>query len=148
MPKSIDISVLGDEALSKRLTALSFKVQRKLVSKVLRSAAKRAKQRIVHNLSGGIVQVQTGALLRAFERAPIRVQSSSPRKRIRIGPEFPRREALGIATDDRFYYPAALEYGHGRVRARPFLRESVDKHKTAEVARIAGEIGTLIEREF
>ncbi|MGH6867175.1 MAG: hypothetical protein ACREDO_13670 [Methyloceanibacter sp.] len=148
MARRIDISVLGDEALSKRLTALPFKVQRKLVSKSLRAAAKRAKQRIIHNLSGGIVQVRTGTLLRAFERAPIRVQSSSPRRRLRIGPEFPRREALGIRPDDKYYYPAAVEYGHGRVRARPFLREAVDKHETAEIARIASDIGRLIESEF
>lgn len=141
----VDISVLGDKELEKRLRRLEGKTQRKVVRQALRKSAKRIKTHVDTNLSGLKVNVLTGALREAFRNTPIK--GATRRGVIRVGIPFPERELLGIAPSDPHYYPTAVEYGHGNVPPHPYLRPAVDEHKALEFTVIGRDIGKGIERE-
>jgi len=142
----IDISLLGDEALSKLLARLSGPVQRRVVSKAMRASAKRIQGHVVSNLSGSPVHVRSGDLRAAFSGARVRA-GKGKRGVIRLGIEWPTRDKLGIAADDPYFYPTAIEYGHARASAKPFMRPAVDDHESEEHRRIGSEIGAGIESE-
>lgn len=138
--KGFDISLLGDKALMKKFDKLQRGAQGKIIRPVIRASAKRAKQRVVENLSGAPVQVRTGKTLEAFQKAPIR-SAKRDRDEVRIGQVLPDRDLLGISEDDPYYYPMALEYGHRRAPAYPFIRPAIDMHREKEIAQIGREIG-------
>jgi hypothetical protein len=58
----------------------------------------------------------------------------------------PERSDLGIEGDEE-YYPAILEYGHGTVPAKSYLRATIDDNATAELRRVGDDIGKGIERK-
>lgn len=145
MTLAVDVRVLGVPELEKALKRLEARTQKKIVRKALRESAKRTKARVIDNLSGNKVQVRTGQLREAFEKAPIR--GSTRRGFIRVGVVFPERDALGIDAKDKHYYPTAVEYGHGSVPPYPFLRPAIDEHKEGEFRKIGKDIGDGIERE-
>ena len=142
---SVDIRVLGVPALERALRNLAPVAERKVVRQALRKSAVRAKKRIVDNLSGVKVQVQTDTLRPAFKKAKIRGETK--RGRIRVGVVFPERDQLGIGPDDKHYYPIAVEFGHGNVPPHPFLRPAIDEHKASEYRLIARDIGNGIEKQ-
>lgn len=142
---TIDISVTGDKELQRILNRLPDKLQKKIARNAIRKSAKRARDRIVANIRK-LNLIKTGRLLAAFEYAPIRSQSSTPRSLIRIGVGFPYREQLGISPDDKYFYPAALEFGHPRAPAYPFMRPAIDEHKQEEFATIGKDIGEGVIR--
>lgn len=145
MTLAVDIRVLGVPELERALKRLEGKTQRKVVRAALRKSAKRTQGRVVDNLSGLKVNVLTGALREAFKNAPIRGRTR--RGVMRVGITFPERDALGIDASDPYYYPTAVEYGHGDVPAHPYLRPAIDEHRGKEVAAIGRDIGKGIERE-
>lgn len=144
VPK-VDISMLGDKELQRKLNRLASPRAKAVVRAALRKGAKRAKQRVIANLSGAPVQVRTGELRAAFANAKIR--SERMRGAIRLGVTLPTRAELGIAAGDKFYYPYAVEYGHSGAPAYPFIRPAVDDHEAEEVAAIGRDIGAGIEKE-
>lgn len=139
----IDISILGDKELSKKLRRLAGKEQRRIVRLAMRESAKRVKARVIANISGKVLDVRTGALLKAFKEAPI--QNERSRVNIRLGIVFPTREALGLDRKEP-YYPVILEVGYPGFPKRPYLRPAVDNHKTEEYRLIGNYIGRAIER--
>lgn len=145
MSLGVDIRVLGVPELERKLRNLAQQVQRKIVRQALRKSAVRTKKRVVDNLSGDKVQVQTGNLRGAFRDAKIR--GTTRRGMIRVGIVFPERDKLGIAPDDPYYYPTAVEYGHGNVPAYSYMRTAIDDHKKKEYDQIAKDIGAGIEKE-
>lgn len=144
-PLAVDISVLGLPELERKMKRLEPKVQKNVVRQALRKSAKRTQTRVVANLSGLKVNVLTGALREAFASAPIRGRTR--RGVMRVGIVFPEREALGILPSDPYYYPTAVEYGHGNVPPHPFLRPAIDEHEATETRLIGRDIGDGIERE-
>jgi HK97 gp10 family phage protein len=143
--KGWDISIVGDKALQRRFNRLSRGVQGKILRKVIRDGAKRAKKRVIDNLSGSPVMVQTGETRAAFEKAKIRTASRS-RDSIRIGMVTPTPEELGIPQGAKHYYPFAIEYGHVRAEPRPFIRPAIDDHRKQEIAIMGREIGIKMAR--
>lgn len=141
----LDISVLGRKDLERALSRLESRTQKKVLRQALRKSAKRTQARVVDNLSGEKVGVITGQLREAFKKSKIR--GATRRGTIRIGVEFPTRDALGIAADDPHYYPTAVEFGHGNVPPYPYMRPAVDEHRTKEIAEIGRDVGKGIERE-
>lgn len=142
MAQLFDLKLIGDKDLQKKLNKMSKTAQKKAVRPALRDSAKRTKARVLTNLGGGVVNVITGDTLAAFKSMGIRSFSRS--SMLRVGMPLPTRDVLGISADDPFYYPIAIEYGHGSVRAKPFLRPAIDEHANAERAiigrRIAAEM--------
>jgi len=145
----IDISLLGDKELERKLAGLADKLQRKVVRTALhKTLNKIVKKEIVRRLSGHPVQSKTGRLRAAMKRG--RVRSSAGRKARRTiarAIPLPPREELGIDPDDKFYYPAAVEYGHGNVPPKSFLRAAVDDNEERIKKHLARLIGEGIERE-
>lgn len=141
----IDISLLGDRALERELARLPRVVQRRVVARAIRAAAYRVRSRIVANIDAGDL-ILSGRMRAAFSRAKVR-QQSHIRALIRIGPIWPTRAELGIAADDPWYYPTAVEFGHSRAPAHPFVVPAVDENRSEEIAILRREIGAGIKRE-
>lgn len=100
--KMIDISILGDKALTRSFNKLAYKTQRKFTRKALRAGAK-----VVQQEYKARVPVDSGALKRGIK---VRAGQRS-RKYLRINIITPERDKLGISADDKWYYPAVIEYG-------------------------------------
>lgn len=148
----IDISMIGDKELERKLAKLATPAsQKRAVRPALRKSTKRLKAHVVANLSGLVVQPDTGRWLRAAIAAKVK---AIKRSRGEIGTAFamPTREALGIAPGDESYYPASVEYGHpapGRehASAKAPIRQAVNSHAREELFRIGRDIGKGIEKE-
>lgn len=143
---AVDISVLGDKQLERKLARLLAKTQKKIVRQAIRKEAKEAKKRVVGNIEKQDL-VKTRVMLNAYRSAKIRTASNKPRSVIRIGVENPKRDDLGISADDKYYYPYAVEFGHSGAKAYPFIRPAIDEHQAKSKRRVAAEIAAGIHRE-
>ena len=117
MAKSLDISVLGDKALSRKLKKLPGVAQGKVVRPAMRAAAKEivlpAIRAEIHDVTGNLSR-----------NLMIRAAKSKAFTGVLVMPG--TREKMGIPNDDPYYYPSAVEFGHGNVPAHPFLRPGMD----------------------
>jgi HK97 gp10 family phage protein len=141
---AVDISITGDKELTRKLHSLADKQQKSVVRSALRKEAKKAKDRIVSNIER-LDLIDEGVMLQAFKQA--KIKSGGNRNMIRIGPENPERSALGIASDDKYYYPYAVEFGHIGAGPKPFIRPAIDQHKSKSIHDIGQDIGKGIERQ-
>ena len=164
---TVDTSVLADVA--DKLAFLNERCMQRIFKGVCMRAAERAKWRVVANLSGKVLQVDTGEYRNAFAKSEATFGSHRKGK-IVVGVAFPTREELGIKPDDPYFYPAALEYGHaapgyGRnapgvpalkrgesspkhVKPYPHIRPAIDNHIEAEKIRIGADLREEISAEF
>lgn len=143
---AVNIGMIGDKALQRKLNRMVDRAQKKIVRSALRKGAKRTHQRIIQNIQQQNL-VDSGTMLAAFKKMKIRQQSKRPRTLIRVGPVWPERADLGIDAGDKYYYPTAVEYGHGNVKAKPFVRPAVNNHKDEERRAIGNDIRTGIMKE-
>ena len=141
---AVDIHVIGGPELERKLHWLAEKMQKSIAKKAMRASVKRIHARIIANITR-LQLIDTGVLLVSFSESKIRAQTSKPREFIRIGVIWPFREDLGISPGDKYYYPMAVEFGHVRAPAHPFVRPAIDEHKTEEWKAIANEIGQGVE---
>lgn len=126
MALAVDIKMLGDKGLERMLRDLPDKVQKKVLRTTLRAVAKTARDEAVRR-----VPRKTGNLAAALKRSRIRVgkgRGKGSRDRVSFVYDLPTRDLLDIPADSKWYYPAHLEYGHGTVAARPYLRPAVDEN--------------------
>ena len=150
---AVDIRLIGDKALIRALSKLPVTSQKKAVRPALRKAAKRLRGHIVENVSGTPVGVVSGRTLAAFTAARIRALKRS-RSAIGVGVVMPTREELGIDPGDKWFHPAATEYGtveregRGSIDETRFIRDAVDIHKAREIATLGTDIGKGIERHW
>lgn len=149
----IDISIVGDKALGRALAKLPDRIQRKVVRQSLRKSAKRQNQYIVQHLSGIPVAPESGRWLIAQSAQKPKTAKRS-RRGIRIELPYPRREELGIAPGEKYYYPTAIEYGTTKTRqgrgplpAFAPVRRAVDENMEKEHQIMGTEIARGIERE-
>jgi len=142
--RMVDISLLGDKALARKLHRLSVVTQRKVVRPALRAGAKpvlATALELVHRLTGGLAATLKIRALPRNRRGFFGVQ-------VRTG----TRRELGIAEDDPNFWPMALEYGHrsnwgGRVPPYPYLRPAMDQNRGKATRIIMVEIAQGILRE-
>lgn len=149
----IDISFLGGKALERALSQLPDRIQRKVVRQSLRKSAKRVNTYIVQHLSGIPVSPDTGRWLIA-QSAQKPKSGKRSRRGVRIELPYPTREELGIAAGDKYFYPAAIEYGTQKTRqgrgplpAFAPIRRAVNENTEKEHRLMGAEIGKGIERE-
>lgn len=145
MAAAVDITLLGQKQLERKLELLAAKTQKTIVRRAVRASAKRTLAEIVHNIQSAQL-VDSGRLLAAFQKAKV-LQAANKRDLIRIGPAWPTRAELGIDPKDKGYYPFSLEFGHPNAAAVPFIRPAVDENRQREIRQIGTEIGAAIERE-
>ena len=134
----VDISVFGDKQLQRALKALPINVEKKVVRQALRKAAKP-----VLDTAKSLVPVKTGALKKSLKLRALRKQ-----KRGQFGVQVMTgtREQLGIAADDPYYYPMAVEVGTAKAPAHPFMRPALDQNREATYRLVAELVRTGITR--
>ena len=150
----VDISVLGDKALEKKLAALENKHQAAAVRSAFGKSGTRLKKAIVAAAPVRSDYEGKGhppGMLKAALKAT-KLKSFSKFGLIRRFWPLPVRELLGIGPKEKHYWPAAVEYGHrrkggGRVPPKAYIRGTVNRFQDAEIKRIGQDIGRWIEKK-
>ena len=128
---TVDISVLGDKELSKSLGRLEMKMQKSIVRKALRKAA-----RPVLDSAKSLVPVMTGKL-----KDSLRIRTlKSRRGTVNVIVETGKRSELGISPNDKYFYPVVVEYKH-----KSFMRAAIDARRTDAYEIAKREIRAGIE---
>jgi HK97 gp10 family phage protein len=113
------IVVTGIKEIDRNLKTLEPKIQRKVLRQAMRSGMKLVMQEALMR-----VPVLTGLLkrnikLRAMKRSRSR---TGLLVQIRSDPGFVKPSKAGV----KYWYPAAVEFGHGTVPPHPFMRPAYD----------------------
>lgn len=143
--QGIDISLLGDKELSKKLERLAGKSQRKVVRGAITKAAKiplkEAKQRAPKGKSGLLRKnIKSKSIKRSRKLSGRVIQTGT-------------RVQMNIPSASKYYYPAAIEYGvkssnsKKRQKGTPFLRPALLNNKTKIFSLLKSEIGKGIIKE-
>ena len=141
---AVDISMVGDKELIRKLSRLPEKVQRRVVGRELSKSRTRIKRLVVAKISRpGFFDEPTGELLAIVKK----LKSASRTSRGLIVRAFAQPE-----TKEEAIKLNSVEYGHvqkngGFVPAKSFMRSTVDENATAELHQIGTGIGAGIERE-
>lgn len=153
----VDITLLGDKELERLLGRLEGNVPGKVVRKALRDTGKAV---FVPAIKARI-PVWTGTLKAAKLSVRSRVYKKYGFIAAYVG--FPTRENLDKAhkalyatklkkpreiINAKAYYPAAVEYGHPRAPAHPFLRPAFDSNESKAFSRVRAEIAKGVQREW
>lgn len=137
-----DISLLGDKELSRKLDLLPKKVQRTLLGRALKIGGKLLKPKVI-----AAVPVDTGLLKQMMEKQNFKVYKAKRRGDIRMGMPMPTRDQMGIAPGGKWYYPAHVEYGHGNVPAKSYIRKPIDENAQMFHTEVGRALGAQIEAE-
>lgn len=145
----IDIKVLGDKKLQKKLNRLTEKVQTVAMRKALRDTAKMAKKRVDSNLAA-VSPGEFGSGRLASLGSKVRARppgTRTPKGLLRAFVVLPSRDQLNIEGDDP-YYPAFLEYGNPpTLDGRRMLRNALDSRKGALLRLLRNKLRKWIEVE-
>jgi HK97 gp10 family phage protein len=114
MRGGIDISLLGDKLLAKKFARFTDKMQ----NQIFKKAAKAAAVPVVLSAKSN-APVKTGAM-----RDSIKAKVFTKRGLIGALVLTGNRETLGIDEEDKYYYPAIVEY-----KTKPFLRPALDSNE-------------------
>lgn len=112
----VDISMLGDKKLAKKLKKIDIKMQKKIVKGAIKDAAQP-----ILVLAKAYAPVDSGKLKNSLKLKMGAKQSKRGSIGVRI--ETGTREQLGIDADDKYFYPAVLEF-----KVKSFLRRAIDKN--------------------
>ncbi len=136
----IEISIGGGRELARAMRELPRVAGTRVVRKAITKAMRPVRREVLAR-----TPVLTGALKRGIKTRAFK----AARRSFIIGRVllFPTREDLGIAADDPYYYPAAVEYGHDSVEGVNFLRGGFDAAEGEALQILTREIGIGIERE-
>jgi len=134
---AIDISIFGDKKLEKQFKKLDLKLQKKTIKKALRDSAK-----IVKNTAKARVGVRSGKLKKSLK---VRTEKGLKRGQFGIVVVTGTREELNIDADDKYYYPAAVEFGTKNLPAKPYLRPAIDENRDLIFDLIASRIRSAIK---
>ncbi len=144
-----DLRSFGLQRLDKAMQGLEHEVQTKVMRGAVRKSAARLQNEILLNLSGRVVNEDTGTMVTAFE-----MQKPGTRKQ-RDGTvvafiKLPTRAALGIPRHekDTEYYPTIVEYGQPGQPPRPFMRAAVDQNYSREIRMIGDDLAKGIGRAW
>ena len=151
--RPINISLLGDKLLQRKLKRLDVAVQKRIVKYALTRAGRIVLNTVRETAPVGDPEnpnlrerrVGVGLLQAYMTQRSVRARNKKGFFGVFIRPG--TREQLGITADDPFFYPAALIYGHGRVAPNPFLYDALETNKDICKAEIASQIGAGIARE-
>lgn len=138
----VDISLIGDKELERKLRKLPPKVQKQVVRPALVKVAKRARDDIT-----AAMPVDTGKLKSlGMKVVPIKRSRSGGIGRL---VQTPTKEELGIPNDSKSYYPAHVELGHsikggGKVADKPYIRGTMKTNRPKYLSFLRREIGRLL----
>ena len=120
----LQVQLSGVKEVTKALAQFHPTLQKKLQRRATRRAAKP-----VQDTAKSLAPIRTGTL-----RKNILIRAIKRKRGSRIiGAKVvtATRERLGIDEDDKFYYPAIMEYGAAsrNIPARPYLRPAMDANR-------------------
>jgi len=137
------MTVQGAAELERKLLTLERKIARKVVRQALRKGAK-----IVQGATKIGAPVKTGRMRKS-------IMIRKPRGRDRPGTYslavlFDTARYPGLIkysrAGKRYFYPAAVEYGHGDVAGHPFVRPAFESREAEARSLILSDIAAGIER--
>lgn len=136
-----DISILGAPELSKALADLPANLERKVLTKALRQAGK-----FYQTLAAARAPRDRGKLATTFKVRALKRRKGRVGVMIQTG----TRAQLGIAPQNKGYYPAHVEFGHRDVAgvhhaADPYMRSSLRTGQQAIFAILRQELDNGIE---
>lgn len=145
-PIGIDISIIGDRALERKLNKLRLSTAKTVVRKAARTAANSVlKPSIDANLaSAASGPFNTGNLKRL--KSNVRNISAKNKRSVGVWVYGPSKEKLNIAPKDA-YYPYILERGAPSIGIEPqyMFRKARDQKASAVINKWGREIGKGIE---
>lgn len=135
MPTFVDISMLGDKALQRALKRLPIVVERKIVRQAIRKGAK-----ILQAAATANIPRVTGRHTDLLRDVGIKIKAIK-RSRGRFGVLImsPTREELDIPADDKYYWPAVIEFGSPTSPAYAYERRAKEE-KQGEVLALAARV--------
>lgn len=136
----IDLSILGDRGLERKINKLENKVAKKLI----RDAAKEAMEPVA------VMARVRAPVLDGRLKASIKVITYSARRgritgaQVKTGSRF----NLRIPANAKYYYPAAHEYGAPKrgIKMRSFLRSSLTDLRSSVIFRLGKLIAKGLEK--
>lgn len=132
----MDVTILGDRALTRIFRGLERKHGAQVLRPALRKGAVPIRDQARVNAAPGF----TGR-----NAANIKIRSSSRRNKLQVWVVTGRRPELGIAGDDPYYYPTAVEMGTEKMPAHPFLRPALDANRQNALAIVRAETWRRVE---
>jgi len=147
---AFNISWTGDKQLIYLLSKMDIAAQRKIVRKAAKIAAEPIKQ--TSNMLAS--QVSPGKEGQGFLEfygmhiEPLRSKTRRGKKAHGVKIVGPTRAQLGIAADDRYYYPTALELGTETIRPKSFMRKALWRHMESGRRIFAAEIWRQLRKEL
>ena len=146
----VELILNGELRLLRLFKALPDRMRKKAISGPVREEAKKARLRIVGKITSEHLVV-TGTYREAWRRTPVK-KSSRTRAIVRLGPIWPHRDTLDVMKGDKWYYPAAIEYGHtgksGTVKPYPHARPAIDDTIDTNRRRLINDIRNGIEKQW
>ncbi len=147
MPSAdIDIRMFGHKSLQRKLIRLTGAVQKRIINKALKSAAKvvqaKAKQNVTVKSGKHSIPIRKSIVVRKARRTR-RFTAYIVRTGI--------RGTLGISEGGKFYYPAHVELGAvvgtKRLKALPYIRPALVDNRQSLMRMIRRSIWGGIKRE-
>lgn len=134
----VDISLVGDKALQRKLKSLDFALQKKILRKALRAGAKPVRDAARTNAPVREGKIKKSIKVRAMKRS---------RKGIGVLVAVGTRQELGISEEDFYNYAVGTELGTSKAAAQPYLRPALDSKSSEALKIIAREIDAGIKSE-
>ena len=138
MSKFIDISVLGDRTIQRKIKKLEFNLQKKIV----RNALSRA-MLPVRDKAKALAPFDTGLLEQSIKRRN-KTRRGFASSRIVTG----TRAELGIPLKAKGYYPAVIEFGTATRPAYSYLRAAITSLRTHVLKKTADYIDEGIKKHI
>ena len=136
MSDFIDISIVGDKKLQRKLSRIALAAQRKIVRQSINRAMLPVRDR-----ARQYVPVDTGRLKASIKRVS-RTRRGVSASRIITG----GKAELGIPVNAKGYYPAAIEYGSRHQPAQSFLRRAMTELKNSTLRKTGEFIDHYLRR--
>ncbi len=131
--RGFNITMLGDKKLAKDLKRLEIKMQKRIVKKAINRGAIMLRNAVRAAAPVG----KTGNLKKYIHK----ITFSSARSGLlgaRVQPG--KREQMGIAASDPYYYPAIVEY-----KFKSYLRATLDTLRNTILEKVRQEIKRGVE---
>lgn len=138
-----DVQITGLAALDRKLANLPRKTERKVVKQSIKKSAA-----VIQNEIVARTPVDTGTLKREMAKKR-NIRTLKKRRDGSLGMRIasPKREALGIDEDDKFYYPSAVEFGTSELPGQHVMRQATEAKKEEYLRQLSQEMGAGIEAE-
>ena len=130
------ITVTGDKALVAKMLGLAPAAQKRVIKPAARAAG-----RPIRDLARQLAPRDTGLLSRTIEM----VTRSGRNPGVMV--QMPRRQKIGIPPEDKYYYPAIVEYGHKGAAAKPYMRPAWEMRKASSLVIFERELWKGVKRE-